>query len=68
MLKYIYDFPGQNLIRVVDEVPVCGRDFCDECGDCLACNGSEPCYHDGQLGQSHFWVQYGEDAEQDDAI
>ena len=26
---------------------VCGEDFCDECGDCLACYGSDPCFDGG---------------------
>lgn len=27
-----------------DELWVCGADFCDRCGDCLACYGSDSCY------------------------
>lgn len=28
---------------------VCGEDFCEKCGDCLYCYGSEPC----ALGGAH---------------
>lgn len=33
--------------------PECGKDFCDGCGDCLSCNGSDPChaFEDGV----HLW-------------
>lgn len=32
--------------------PICGEDFCDDCGECLAC------YPDGWEGHSHTWVKY----------
>jgi hypothetical protein len=34
----------------VDATPFCGVDFCDECGDCLAC------YGDGCEGGCRFLV------------
>jgi hypothetical protein len=36
------------------QVPVCGEDFCDTCGDCLACFGEDKCLFepDGR----HIWV------------
>ena len=34
-----------------DKVPDCGKDFCEECGDCIACYGGENCY----LGGEHLW-------------
>ena len=33
--------------------PVCGEDFCDQCGDCLHCDADSECPH----GQ-HTWVIY----------
>lgn len=41
--------------------PECGRDFCDACGDCLACYGGDPCWprHKGP----HLWVRYGDKNE-----
>ena len=57
MKRYVYDESGATLLRVDEEaVPVCGEDFCDECGDCLACYGSDPCYYD----KKHRWIVYGE--------
>lgn len=41
-------------LRQFEGTPVCGRDFCDECGDCLACNPDDPCYPVG--GQEHRWI------------
>lgn len=34
----------------------CGRDFCDACGDCLSCNGGDPCIE----GNIHRWVLYND--------
>lgn len=43
----------------------CGVDFCDTCGDCMACYGGEPCYtgdasqlnDDGEIiARDHNWV------------
>jgi hypothetical protein len=39
--------------------PICGKHFCDECGDCLYCHGDEPCY----IGGVHRWVIYKEGVE-----
>jgi hypothetical protein len=39
--------------------PVCGEDFCDGCGDCLACQ-----YHDDEpwcMAGTSCWVIYGND-------
>ena len=58
----IYDHAGRTLLREVEAVPSCGEDFCDRCGDCLACyrNG---CYSGGKwtLGVACSWVLYGEE-------
>ena len=35
---------------------VCGEDFCDACGDCLACYYDDPCY-DSADGK-HVFVDY----------
>ena len=56
MKKHVYDYTGTVFLRVEDATPVCGQDFCDACGDCLACYGSDPCPY----GDEHFWVEYEE--------
>lgn len=33
--------------------PECGKDFCQRCGDCLYCYGSDPCLH----GDEHIWPE-----------
>lgn len=58
MTKYIYNYSGTKLLRTEQAIPVCGRDFCDSCGDCLACYSGDPCYF-GETDQ-HFWVVYEE--------
>lgn len=46
--------------EVVEAVPIHGEDFCDSCGDCLSCYGSDPC---GQYGdEGHSWVVYEDEA------
>jgi len=42
--------------------PVCGEDFCDQCGDCLHCEADSECPH----GQ-HTWVIYLDAAVRGDA-
>jgi len=60
MKKHIYTKDGRKLIRIVESTPKCSEDFCDRCGECLACYGNEdPCVD----GRDHFWVQYGEEEE-----
>ena len=54
MLKEICDWTGRILIREENAEPVCGKDFCDDCGDCLACYIEDPCYD----GSVHRWVEY----------
>ena len=64
VMCHIFDKDGRKLLRTEEREPVCGQDFCDRCGDCLSCYGSDHCY-DGDDGNSeveHFWVQYGETA------
>lgn len=39
--------------------PVCGEDFCDRCGDCLACHGGEWCPEGG-----HFRIVYEDNLEE----
>lgn len=33
--------------------PICGVDFCDDCGDCLACYQDEEC---AASDDGHSWV------------
>ena len=65
MMKHIYDSTGRKLLRTEEAVPECGKDFCDRCGDCLHCDGGNPCYGANGEEFEHFWVEY---EEQDDVI
>lgn len=60
MIRHIYDFTGARLLRTEEATPRCGRDFCDSCGDCLACEGDRPCRKSGTF--QHFWVHYEKEA------
>jgi hypothetical protein len=51
----VFNETGDNLLRIEQRQPVCGEDFCDHCGDCLACFGGEPC---GVENATHVWVVY----------
>lgn len=53
----VFDNSGVKLLREEDAVPVCGEDFCDRCGDCLACYGSDGCCENNEWGD-HCWVKY----------
>lgn len=62
MKKRIYDnWNSPKLLKIVDANPVCGVDFCDECGDCLACYADNPCY---PSGGKHTWVTYRPEEEE----
>lgn len=55
MIRYVYNMNDlDTLLRVEEATPECGEDFCDRCGDCLDCYGSDPCANGGE----HFWVEY----------
>lgn len=43
---------SDGTVATIDADPICGEDFCDICGDCLACYGDLPCV-DGD----HLWVK-----------
>ena len=58
MKRHFYDRTGQRMLKTDRAIPVCGRDFCDTCGDCLACYWEDPCC--GEEGKPHFWVVYVE--------
>lgn len=36
----------------------CGNDFCDRCGDCMACFGGDACYGGGIDHGEHLFVIY----------
>jgi len=42
----------EELLRYLQNAPLCGDDFCDDCGDCLSC------YSDGWGDHTHTWVVY----------
>lgn len=49
--------PDGTYVKTDMGEPVCGRDFCDGCGDCLHCQ-----YHSGvdwcNAGSESWWVIY----------
>lgn len=61
MIKYIYDINTGVFLRLEQGEPVCGKDFCDSCGDCLSCYWEDPCY--GNDSGEHFWVEYVDEEE-----
>lgn len=54
MKKQVFDKNNQFL-HSEEGVPKCDEDFCDSCGDCLACYGEDIC----NLSESgkHIWVR-----------
>ncbi len=54
MTRYVFSERGDVLIRKEKAVPRCGKDFCDTCGDCLACYGGDKCFEK----PFHYWVTY----------
>ena len=46
--------------------PVCGIDFCDQCGDCLHCYWDDECYP--YPGEGHSWVIYRNSASADEHL
>lgn len=53
MRKEVWDDNDCNkLLRIDEATPVCGEDFCDDCGDCL------DCYWEDTGFCSHRWVTY----------
>jgi hypothetical protein len=56
LVRYLYAADFRTLIRKERRIPVCGKAFCDACGDCLACYGQ-----DGP----HWWIAYEDDLEPD---
>ena len=58
MQRTILDSETGAVLRTEKHDPDCGEDFCDVCGDCLACYGVTPCCPDGTDRGSHSWVRY----------
>lgn len=63
MKAEITDRPGGALDVEVEATPICGTDFCDRCGDCLACYAEFGCYG-GRAGEPDpsgcRWVVYAD--------
>jgi hypothetical protein len=58
MLRHVADNEGKIIsTEEVEKGPICGEDFCDNCGKCLACEGNEPCR---ESPKGHRWVRYPE--------
>ena len=61
MRKEICDNVNYEYIRTEECEPVCGEDFCDNCGDCLVCCFDDMCYGPGE--SLHRWVVYEDELE-----
>jgi hypothetical protein len=52
----IYDNSGNQLLTTIDVYPICGIDYCEYCGQCIACFDNRHCDHIWQnqlnVGQS----------------
>lgn len=61
MVKHVFDKTGLKFIRNEEAHPICGKHFCDRCGDCLHCDWDTDCLASSE-GESieHSWIQYGE--------
>ena len=57
MIRYIADTHGK-ITGKEDAVPVCGKDFCEDCGDCLVCYVEDSCFFG--WSDQHMWVRYQE--------
>lgn len=55
MKKHISHYDDKPM-KAIESIPVCGQDFCDTCGDCLACYNEDGC--GGHDGKDHLWVEY----------
>jgi len=58
MRREVWDYEGKKLLRVEEAEPECGKDFCDTCGDCLACYGFDYCFESTITDGGHCWVVY----------
>ncbi len=57
MIRRIYNHEGDKQLRVDNAEQECGKDFCDQCGDCLACYPDE-CWDGGEYRGNHLWIHY----------
>lgn len=48
---------------VVEAEPTCGLDLCDDCGECLVCNGNDACPCTSPYGGEHRWIVYQAEGE-----
>lgn len=61
MSASLYNGTGNDYLGTINNVsPICGVDFCDSCGDCLACYDSDPC----PTRDNHQWVVYEDELTQ----
>jgi hypothetical protein len=56
MKRHVFHSGTHDLLRVEDLTPTCGVDFCEHCGDCLACVGETQCFYD--IDGGHLWIDY----------
>lgn len=55
------DPPFGIVVAILQKTPVHDEDFCEQCGDCLACYGEDDCYgngeHDGEKHDLHIYLE-----------
>ena len=59
MKQHLANLDGK-IVDFAEAVPVCGTDYCDDCGDCLSCCSGDPCR--ASKSGAHRWVTYVGDA------
>ncbi len=64
MSQYAQVVQDDDTDVLMDAATICGKDFCDQCGDCLHCYGEDPCYRYGDEETGHSWVVYANQREQ----
>ena len=55
MIKHVYSKEGGQFLRTEEAMPECGEDFCDLCGDCLACYYGQYCPETSD--NQHIWSE-----------
>ncbi|MBZ0292493.1 MAG: hypothetical protein K8L99_07980 [Anaerolineae bacterium] len=58
MKASIYDEKTDEFMGTANLAPVCGEDYCESCGECLACCGEDSCWIYDVEQDEHFWVVY----------
>lgn len=58
MRCYFYDTETDEFLYAKKLEPVCEKDFCYECGECLACCRGSMCHRVYGTTIEHSWIKY----------